>query len=145
MGKENFSLIQIREIGHALGVPWNGCFYRDLIDCSRDMGRINRISLKLPKVICLYKRKKMETKLYVGNMSQETTEQDLRTMFGEAGTVGTVDVIMDRNTGKPKGFAFVTMSTEAEAEKAIGMYNAKEVNSRTWKVNVSIPRENRKM
>lgn len=87
----------------------------------------------------------METKLYVGNMSQETTEQDLRTMFGEAGTVGTVDVIMDRNTGKPKGFAFVTMSNEAEAEKAIGMYNAKEVNSRTLKVNVSIPRENRKM
>jgi RNA recognition motif-containing protein len=83
----------------------------------------------------------METKLYVGNMSQETTEQDLRKMFSEAGTVGTVDVIVDRQTGKPKGFAFITMSSEAEAEKAIGMFNAKEVNSKTIKVNVSQPRE----
>jgi cold-inducible RNA-binding protein len=85
----------------------------------------------------------METKLYVGNMSQQTSEQDLRTMFSEAGTVGSVDVIMDRATGKPKGFAFITMSNQAEAEKAITMFNAKEVNSRTIKVNISHPREDR--
>ena len=85
----------------------------------------------------------METKLYVGNMSQQTTEQDLRTMFSEAGTVGSVDVIMDRAAGKPKGFAFVTMSSQAEAEKAITMFNAKDVNSRTLKVNISIPRVDR--
>jgi cold-inducible RNA-binding protein len=86
---------------------------------------------------------KMETKLYIGNMSKETTEQDLRTMFSEAGTVGTVDVIMDRQTGKPKGFAFVMMSSQAEAEKAISMFNAKDVNAHTLKVNVSLPREER--
>ena len=85
----------------------------------------------------------METKLYIGNMSQQTTEQDLRTMFSEAGTVGSVDVIMDRATGKPKGFAFITMSSQAEAEKAITMFNAKDVNSRTLKVNISHPREDR--
>jgi len=85
----------------------------------------------------------METKLYIGNMSQETTEQDLRTMFSEAGTVGTVDIIMDRMTGKPKGFGFVVMSSQAEAEKAITMFNAKDVNSRTLKVNISKPREDR--
>jgi RNA recognition motif-containing protein len=85
----------------------------------------------------------METKLYIGNMSQQTTEQDLRTMFSEAGTVGSVDVIMDRATGKPKGFAFITMSSQAEAENAITMFNAKEVNSRTLKVNISHPREDR--
>jgi cold-inducible RNA-binding protein len=85
----------------------------------------------------------MDTKLYIGNMSQGTTEQDLRTMFSEAGTVGTVDVIMDRNTGKSKGFAFVTMSNQEEAEKAITMFDAKEVNSRTLKVNISKPREAR--
>ena len=85
----------------------------------------------------------MDTKLYIGNMSQGMSEQDLRTMFSEAGTVGTVDVIMDRNTGKSKGFAFVTMSTQAEAENAITMFNAKEVNSRTLKVNISKPREER--
>jgi RNA recognition motif-containing protein len=76
-------------------------------------------------------------------MSQGTTEQDLRTMFSEAGTVGTVDVIMDRNTGKSKGFAFVTMSNQEEAEKAITMFDAKEMNSRTLKVNISKPREAR--
>ena len=85
----------------------------------------------------------METKLYIGNMSQETTEQDLRTMFSEAGTVGSVDVIMDRQTGKPKGFAFITMGSQAEAEKAINLFNAKEVNSRPLKVNISQPREGR--
>lgn len=85
----------------------------------------------------------METKLYVGNMSLETTEQDLRTMFTEAGTVGTVDVIMDRQTGKPKGFAFVTMSSQAEADKAISMFDAKDINARTLKVNIAKPREER--
>jgi RNA recognition motif-containing protein len=86
---------------------------------------------------------KMETRLYIGNMSQETTEQDLRTMFSEAGTVGSVDVAMNRQTGKPRGFAFVTMSSEAEAEKAISMFNAKEINSRALKVNISLPRQER--
>jgi cold-inducible RNA-binding protein len=85
----------------------------------------------------------METRLYVGNMSYETTEQDLRTMFGEAGTVGSVDVILDRQTGKAKGFAFVTMSNQAEAEKAISLFDAKDVNSRTLKVNIAQPREER--
>jgi cold-inducible RNA-binding protein len=85
----------------------------------------------------------METRLYIGNMSHETTEQDLRTMFAEAGTVGSVDLIMDRQTGQPKGFAFVTMSSQAEAEKAITMFDAKDVNSRTLKVNIAKPREER--
>ena len=74
-------------------------------------------------------------------MSQQTTEQDLRTMFSEAGTVGSVDVITDRQTGKPKGFAFVTMSNQVEAEKAITLFNAKDVNAHTLKVNISQPRE----
>jgi cold-inducible RNA-binding protein len=85
----------------------------------------------------------METKLYIGNMSHETTEQELRTMFSEAGSVSTVDVIMDRQTGKPKGFAFVTMSSQAEAEKAISMFNSKDLNSHVLKVNISQPREAR--
>jgi RNA recognition motif-containing protein len=85
----------------------------------------------------------METKLYVGNMSHETTEEDLRTLFSEAGTVGTVDVIMDRQTGKSKGFAFVTMNSKDEAEKAISMFNAKDVNGHALKVNISIPKETR--
>jgi cold-inducible RNA-binding protein len=85
----------------------------------------------------------METKLYIGNMSLETTEQELRTMFSEAGTVGSVDIIMDRQTGKPKGFAFVTMANQEEADKAISLFDAKDLNARTLKVNIAKPREER--
>ena len=85
----------------------------------------------------------METKLYVGNMSSETKEQDLRTMFSEAGTVGTVDVIMDRQTGKPKGFAFITMSSQAEADKAISLFDSKDVKTHALKVNMAKAREER--
>jgi len=85
----------------------------------------------------------MEKKLYVGNLSFETTEEQLRSMMSEAGTVEEVDLIMDRMTGRPKGFAFVTMSTQAEAEKAIVMFNEKDVDNRTLKVNIARPREER--
>lgn len=85
----------------------------------------------------------METKLYVGNMSYNTTEEELRTMFSEAGTVGTVDIIKDRDSGRPKGFAFITMSSQAEAEKAISLFNEKTVNDRPLTVNIARPREER--
>lgn len=85
----------------------------------------------------------METRLYIGNMSKETTEQDLRTMFSEAGKVESVDVVINRQTGNPRGFAFVTMSNESEAEKAVSMFNAKEIKSHTLKVNISVPRQDR--
>jgi cold-inducible RNA-binding protein len=85
----------------------------------------------------------MDTKLYVGNMSYDMTETDLRTMFSEAGTVDAVDIIKDRDTGRPKGFAFVTMKTQAEAEKAISMFNQKMFNQRALTVNLARPREER--
>jgi RNA recognition motif-containing protein len=85
----------------------------------------------------------METKLYIGNMSYDTTEEELRTLFSEAGTVGSVDIIKDRDTGRPKGFAFITMDSQAEAEKAISMFNEKTVNDRPLTVNIARPREER--
>ena len=85
----------------------------------------------------------METKIYVGNMSRETTEDDLRTMFSEAGTVGDVNVIKDRHTGEPRGFAFVTMSSQAEADNAISMFDTKELHSQALKVNIAKTREER--
>jgi RNA recognition motif-containing protein len=85
----------------------------------------------------------METKLYVGNLSFDTTEESLRSLMSEAGTVETVDMIMDRDTGRPKGFAFVTMSSQVEAEKAISMFNEKTVDNRAIKVNIARPREER--
>ncbi|HVN56060.1 MAG TPA: RNA-binding protein [Anaerolineaceae bacterium] len=87
----------------------------------------------------------MESKVYVGNLSYDTTEEDLRTMFSEAGTVSVVDVIKDRQTGESKGFAFITMGSQVEAEKAISLFNAKDVNNRALKVNMARPREERPM
>ena len=85
----------------------------------------------------------METKIYIGNMAPETTEQDLRALFSEAGTVGAVNVIMDRRTGEPRGFAFVTMGSQAEAEKAISMFATKELHNQILKVDIARTREER--
>ena len=85
----------------------------------------------------------MEPKLYVGNLSYNTTEEGLRTLLGQAGTVASVDMIMDRETGRPKGFAFVVMGSQAEAEKAISMFNEKDLDNRVIKVNIARPREDR--
>jgi len=83
----------------------------------------------------------METKLYVGNLSYETTEDSLRTKFAEAGTVVSVDMIKDRYTGQMKGFAFIMMSSNEEAQKAIKMLNEQMLDNRAIKVNVAKPRE----
>ena len=85
----------------------------------------------------------METKLYIGNLSYNTTEDSLRALLSQAGKVESVDMIMDRDTGRPKGFAFVTMGTQAEAEKAISMFNEKDFENRQLKVNLARPREER--
>lgn len=85
----------------------------------------------------------METKLYVGNLSYDTTEDGLRAAFAKAGTVVAVDMIKDRDTGRMKGFAFVTMNNEEEAQAAIRMLNEKVLDDRPLKVNVARPREDR--
>ncbi len=85
----------------------------------------------------------MESKLYVGNLSYQTTEDQLRDLFGQAGTVQQVDLIKDRETGSSKGFAFVTMSTPQEAEAAIRMFNGQSIDNRELRVNVARPREER--
>jgi cold-inducible RNA-binding protein len=83
----------------------------------------------------------METKLYVGNLSYNTTDNDLRTLFAQAGTVTTVDLIKDRDTGMSKGFAFVQMGSQQEAEQAIKMFNGYELDNRQIKVNPARPKE----
>lgn len=85
----------------------------------------------------------MEAKIYVGNLSYETTEQDLRDLFMKAGTVTSVALIKDRDSGQSKGFAFVEMSTQAELQKAIGMFNGYTLNGRPLTVNPARPREER--
>jgi cold-inducible RNA-binding protein len=82
-------------------------------------------------------------KLYVGNLSFETTENDLQDLFEQHGKVGEVALMMDRMTGKSRGFAFVTMNDKAEAEAAISALNGKELNGRTLSVSEARPREER--
>lgn len=77
----------------------------------------------------------MGRRLYVGNLSYGTTEMDLRELFGQTGTVAEAKVVMDRETGRPRGFAFVEMSTDAEAQAAIEQLNGREVDGRAINVN----------
>jgi RNA recognition motif-containing protein len=86
----------------------------------------------------------MNEKLYVGNLSYSTTETDLRQLFAQAGSVAACDLIKDRDTGQSKGFAFVTMGSQAEAEKATQMFNAHTVGERPLTVNPAKPREERR-
>ncbi|MCC7361856.1 MAG: RNA-binding protein [Anaerolineales bacterium] len=85
----------------------------------------------------------MDVKLYVGNLSYDTTVDDVRMLFAQAGALVTVDLIMDRDTGQAKGFGFVTYASEAEAQKAIGMFNGFMLRGRAMKVSVAKPREER--
>jgi len=85
----------------------------------------------------------MESKLYVGNLSYEATEDELRTLFAQAGTVVSVAVITDRNTGVSKGFGFVEMTSQVDAQKAISMFNDYKMGERALKVNVAKPRVER--
>jgi RNA recognition motif-containing protein len=83
----------------------------------------------------------MESKLYVGNLSYSTTEEDLKTLFAQAGTVASVALIKDRDSGQSKGFAFIEMSTQVEAEKAISTFNGYQMGDRELKVSMARPKE----
>lgn len=85
----------------------------------------------------------MGNRLYVGNLSFNATETDLMDLFGQAGTVKEVALIQDRVTGKSRGFAFVTMSSDEEANAAINQLNGKSIEGRAISVNEARPREER--
>ena len=85
----------------------------------------------------------MSAKLYVGNLSFDTTTEDLEKMFGASGTVQSTNIIEDRDTGRSRGFAFVEMSNDEEAQNAITSLNGKEIDGRALLVNEAKPRENR--
>jgi cold-inducible RNA-binding protein len=85
----------------------------------------------------------MATKLYVGNLSYKTNDADLNQLFGEFGTVTSAQVLVDRYSGQSRGFGFVEMSTDEEAQKAIGGLNGRNVDGRPLTVNESRPREER--
>ena len=82
-------------------------------------------------------------KLYVGNLAFETTENDLQDLFEQHGAVSEVRLMMDRMTGKSRGFAFVTMNDDEQAKSAMSAINGKELNGRALNVNEARPREER--
>jgi cold-inducible RNA-binding protein len=82
-------------------------------------------------------------KLYVGNLSFQTTSEDLEDLFGQAGAVNSASVVTDRDTGRSRGFGFVEMSSRGEGEAAISQFDGKEINGRNLTVNEAKPRENR--
>jgi len=85
----------------------------------------------------------MSNKLFVGNLSFNTTENDLQDAFAAHGTVTETNLMMDRMSGRPRGFGFVTMSTPEEAQKAIEALNGAELDGRALTVNIARPREER--
>ena len=85
----------------------------------------------------------MEPKLYVGNLPYDATEDELRQLFSGAGTVAEATIIKDRDTGRSKGFGFIQMSTQVEAEKAASMFNGHDFHNRQLKVDLARPREER--
>jgi cold-inducible RNA-binding protein len=85
----------------------------------------------------------MNNKLFVGNLSFKTTENDLNDAFAAHGTVTEANIMMDRMTNRPRGFGFVTMSSEEEAQKAITAMNGAQLDGRALTVNIARPREDR--
>jgi len=85
----------------------------------------------------------MSMKLYVGNLAFETSGENLRQHFAQAGTVETATVVEDRDTGRSRGFGFVEMSSKEEGEAAIAQFNGNDLNGRNLTVNVAKPRESR--
>ena len=85
----------------------------------------------------------MSMKLYVGNLAFETSGENLREHFSQAGTVETATVVEDRDTGRSRGFGFVEMSSQEEGEAAIAQFNGNDLDGRNLTVNVAKPRESR--
>jgi RNA recognition motif-containing protein len=85
----------------------------------------------------------MSTRLYIGNLSYNTTENQLQDLFAEHGPVTGVDLIMDKFSGRPRGFAFITMDTKEAAEAAIQALNGRNIDGRDLTVNEARPREER--
>jgi len=82
----------------------------------------------------------MDIRIYVGNLNKSTTQEEIKTLFAQAGTVSSVDLVMDKGSGLSKGFAFVAMPTQAEADKAISMFNAYSLAGNQIKVNIAKPK-----
>jgi uncharacterized membrane protein YgcG len=105
--------------------------------------RIVPLGVKRIWSVCFLREGLMAKKLYVGNLSYDTNDGALQQMFGAFGTVQSAQIVTDRDTGRSKGFGFVEMGSDQEAQAAINGLNGKEVNGRALTVNEARPREDR--
>jgi len=119
------------------------CLIEKLTYCGEKSMLYRRYILKLGVNLQNRKKETMGNKLYVGNLSYNTTEEDLEVLCKEHGAVGSVRIISDRNTGRSKGFGFVEMGTDEEAQAAISALNGTEVDGRQIKVNEAQERPKR--
>ena len=85
----------------------------------------------------------MEVNLFIGNLSKSITREDLISLFKQAGEVISVDIMKDRTTGKPRGFAYISMSAQSEADRAVSMFNSYSLDEHLLKVFLARPREQR--
>lgn len=117
---------------------------RKLVDCQLSLFNGDLKSDKRKQLPGAFSRiNSMGTKLYVGNLPFNTTENDLQELFAQAGAVQEVTLMQDRFTGKSRGFAFVTMSSDEEAQNAISKFNGQTMDGRPMTVNEARPREQR--
>ena len=86
---------------------------------------------------------KMEARLYVGNLSKSTTQDELNSLFAQAGDVTAAEVVKDRRSGESRGFAFITMSVQSEADQAVSMFNTYSLSDHVLKVSPAKPKEQR--
>jgi len=86
---------------------------------------------------------KMDIRIYAGNLAKSTTEDEIKSLFAQAGEVASAELVKDRNSGESKGFAFITMNSQVDADKAISMFNAYSLAGNTLKVNIAKPRVER--
>ena len=85
----------------------------------------------------------MEVQVYVGNLSKDTTQEELNALFTQAGDVTSVDIVLNRKRGESRGFGFVTMSAQSEADKAVSMFNSYSLDNHQLRVDLARPREQR--
>src|SRR6266404_1767031 len=109
----------------------------DVFDRSANLGTSFLRPPELPR--SQIKRKKMKN-IFVGNLSFQTTEQDVRSLFEAHGSVDRVNIVTDRESGQPRGFGFVEMTNDAEGNKAIGSINGRDVDGRSLTVNEAKPK-----
>jgi cold-inducible RNA-binding protein len=131
-GQVGFKLVEVAQFEHS-----NARLFARFRFVEAHLVQASLLLLKAGKVT------QMSIKLYVGNLSFQTSSEDLQQLFSQAGTVESANVIEDRETGRSRGFAFVEMSSKEEGNAAIQQFNGQEVGGRSLNVNEAKPREDR--